>query len=296
MKWFWGLLLVIIGVLFLGYNMHWWPDIQWQHLWYFWPWLLIIFGVGLIVKRWRYGWIIISIVLLAGLFFIYALIFTSKPIFNLKMPAQNATDTPIDIAIPQGVNQAKLTLNCGAIKMDIKGDSPKLMTGNMTSNLVKPKIEQKVIDNKVDIILSMEKTSGGWRLYQNTLELSLSNQIPWELVVNCGASDLQFDLSNLQIAKLDFQAGASSANFKIGPNIVDQSNFSLDFGASNLNILLSKDIGFDLTVESPLSSRHLTDFNQISENHFQTKNYTTAIKHVTLVIKAGASSINISSY
>lgn len=296
MRWFWGLIIVLIGILILGNNLHWWNNAQWQNLWYFWPVLLILFGAGLIVKRWRFGWIINIICLIVAVFFIYALILAPKPVFNLKLSKQNLVTTPIEAAIPEGINKANLTVDCGAINFNLKGDSPQLITGQMTSNIVKPKLNISTVNNRTDIKITMEKIANRWYFSRNTLDLNLSNQLPWTLKINCGASTTSFNLSNLQIENLEYNAGASTAKFRIGQNSLDQATFKFNMGASSLDILYPKDFGVDLNIESPLSSRNFSDFNKISTNHYQTKNFLSATKHINIAIKSGASSINISSY
>jgi hypothetical protein len=59
MRWFWGLLVLSIGVLLLGQNFNFWGSQNFSELLQYWPLILILFGIALICKHLKVGWIII---------------------------------------------------------------------------------------------------------------------------------------------------------------------------------------------------------------------------------------------
>ncbi len=71
MRWFWGLLILSIGVIFLGQNLGLWSNVSAADLLRFWPLILVLFGFTLIVKHLKFGWIIILIAYVAALYLIY---------------------------------------------------------------------------------------------------------------------------------------------------------------------------------------------------------------------------------
>lgn len=50
MQTFWGLLIIIVGVIFLGINMGWWSGILWDQIWQLWPLILIVVGLRSLIK------------------------------------------------------------------------------------------------------------------------------------------------------------------------------------------------------------------------------------------------------
>lgn len=71
MKWFWGLLILSLGILLLGQNLGYLNTFSGIKLLQFWPLILILFGISLIVKHFKYGWILILISFLLAFAFIY---------------------------------------------------------------------------------------------------------------------------------------------------------------------------------------------------------------------------------
>ncbi len=45
-----GLILLVIGLILLGINLGWWSPMVWDQLWHFWPVLLILIGLRLVIK------------------------------------------------------------------------------------------------------------------------------------------------------------------------------------------------------------------------------------------------------
>ena len=68
MKFIFGLLVLAIGIYYLGINFLWWEKISWQwdNLWQYWPILLILFGVSLFGRRSKNNWLwlLLSIIII----------------------------------------------------------------------------------------------------------------------------------------------------------------------------------------------------------------------------------------
>jgi hypothetical protein len=71
MRWFWGLLILSLGVVFLAQNIGLWGTVSNAQIVQFWPLMLILFGISLIAKNLRFGWIIIIVSFVLAIMFIH---------------------------------------------------------------------------------------------------------------------------------------------------------------------------------------------------------------------------------
>lgn len=74
MKLFWGLLLLSLGLLILATNLNYYNCSNFSDLIKFWPMILILFGITIIFKNFKFGWIIILLAFILALFFIHSLL------------------------------------------------------------------------------------------------------------------------------------------------------------------------------------------------------------------------------
>lgn len=77
MRWFWGLLIVSIGLLILVQNLGFIHNVSTAQLVQFWPLILILFGISLIVKHLKFGWVLVLISFVIAYLFIYYMIVNS---------------------------------------------------------------------------------------------------------------------------------------------------------------------------------------------------------------------------
>lgn len=75
MQVFWGLVIILIGLIFLGVNFGWWDGIAWERIWQLWPLILIALGLRSIIRN-DFGFLFALIVLLA----VGALAITTLPV------------------------------------------------------------------------------------------------------------------------------------------------------------------------------------------------------------------------
>lgn len=51
MRFFWGLLIAGIGLLYLGQNLGWWGGVVWERFWLLWPIILIALGLRMLIRN-----------------------------------------------------------------------------------------------------------------------------------------------------------------------------------------------------------------------------------------------------
>lgn len=287
MRWFWGILIIVIGILILGQNFSWWNNINFIQ---YWPLLLIIFGIALMVKNLSYGPIIIILSFLLAIGLIVSGVLP-KTIKNTSVSVANTFFADL----PNGVDKGGLNVETGAVKLNIDSGTDKFIEGSLESSIFEPSLITSQNGNTIsaDLKTTTKEDWLNWSRGKNNLDIKLTDKVPVDLSINAGASDIQMDLEKIKLSSLILKSGASSIDLKIGDNVESDANLSIKAGASNIKISVPKDLGVKATITSGLSSKDLSGFNKLSDSNYESDNYSTASKKINLSIDAGVSSIEI---
>lgn len=293
MRVFWGLLILTFGLIFLGLSFNLWGASQIEELAQFWPLLLILFGISIIVRHLKFGWLIVLLSFLAAILFVYFFSFvpgTSKSnIFNQKIETYNFSSD-----LPQDVKQAKIIIDTGAVSLNASKTSDKLIEGSLESRYFQPELDVTSENGTVTAHLKTIRFGGWWG--KNNLTLQITDKIPVEVVINSGASSINLDLTNISISNLEVNAGASSIDVKIG-NIQNNAKVSISAGASTIDLQIPKDYGVKLISKTGLSSKSYEGFTQIEKDAYQNENYNKDdVNKLEVNLDAGVSSIKLETY
>ena len=293
MKWFWGLLIVSFGLVFLGQSIGLLNYDQFNQLSQFWPLILILFGIALIVRHLNYGWMIILVsFILCFIFMYFSLSFKIIDDYNIRSN-QKAETNYFSENLPSEVKKAKIIINTGAVNLKITSSSDKLIDGKLVSKFSVPELEKSISQDEITIRIKNTKISGGfWG--KSDFNIAITDKIPVELDINSGASNINLDLENIILSNLNLNTGASSMDIKIGQT--EEASIEVNTGASSLNILLPKDLGVKVIAKTGLTSKNFEDFIQKDNNTYQTSNYDEALNKLNFSISSGASSITIKQY
>lgn len=297
MRWFWGSILLLIGLILLGNNLGLWHQIFLSDLWIYWPLILIILGVSILTRHWRFGYLVMVLLVLASLGFIYFTGVVGQR--ELATTSSEIIKTNINRDVPEGIKKAKIIIDSGAVKVSIAGSTDSLVSGSYESNRsTKPSITESVSGDMILYTIKTDKSFDSWNHgnVTNTLNLKLSSAIPIELEIDAKASGLDLDLKEQKISSLVINSGASILSLTLGSNIENGARVSIQSGASKLNIKVPKEIGAGLSVRAPLTSSNLENLEQQDRGKYYTENFASATKKISFEINAGASSIDFSSY
>ena len=295
MRAFWGLLIILIGVLLLGENFSWWSHYNLNYLWHFWPLLLILLGIALIVRNLRMGWIIVLIAFLGAAGFV-ATFLANENLFNKISTGSNPVNqSNFSQALPEGITKGSVTIESGASSIDLGNTNDNFIDGTLNSDFFEPVLNTNQNGNSLNASLSMNTNTRFSNLgnTKNNLKVNLTNRIPLDITINTGASDMSLDLSKLTVSNFNLNASASSVDTIFGDNIMDGTDVIMKLGASSVSITIPQSIGVRAQVNSGLSSRDFQDFKSLGGGAYESSNYSSATKKINLSIDAGVSSITI---
>ncbi len=299
---FWGVFFLAIGALLLIGNLT-ELNFYWDTAWKFWPLVLVLIGVSLLVKN-QVGKNIVAA--LAGLVLaltIYATVSATNNFFhndfNLVFDDNDAVpdSSYFSEQYSDSIKTATLNFNGGAGSFKILTTSDKLAEFYTESYNDNYKLNRTDNGSHTDLNFSMKDTKirFGKGNYKNSVEMSLNPNPEWQINFDIGASSVDLDLTPYKVSKVNIKMGAASLNLKLG-DLADLTKFKLDAGASDIDILVPESVGCEITSDAALSSKNYQGFNKVSKNVYRTDNFESAKKRIYIDIDCGVSSIDVNRY
>jgi hypothetical protein len=257
-SYFWGIILVLIGVLFLISNFGWLVGINLWNL----VWPLFFIGLGF--------WI------LWGVF------------------VHRSTSEEYKAIAIEGAARAQVRINHGAGRLEVRGGAgnSNLLEGTFSGGLVST--TQRVGD-LLDVRMSTPSryipfwfpTSGlNW-------SFSFNKDILLALDFQTGADEARIDLTDLQVTDLRFHSGASSSDISL-PAHAGVTRVEVEIGLASLNILVPDGVAARIHTRGGLSSTSINRqrFPRIGD-FYQSPDYDSAENKVEIRAEVGVGSVTI---
>lgn len=252
---FWGGALILLGVLFLLQTQSIIPSI----FPYLWPLALILLGI----------WMVVSVYWRAG---------SSDETFSI--PLQNA-------------NTVKYNFSHGAGQIEIKGGAAAgiaLAGSSATGMNEHSRLDGDRLNIRVEAAASfipfVGPSGGIWRF-------QLTQEVPVNIKVETGASQLDMDLTDVLASEIRLQTGASSSNVTLPAH--GASHLDLEAGAASIDIRIPEGVAGRVRVKEGLTSINIdkSRFPQLDSRLYQSADYDTAVNRAEVSLEAGLGSITI---
>lgn len=312
-KLFWGVLLVIIGILFILRNMG-VIYFDWRTILHLWPLVLILWGIALVPLK-DYVRMILSLVAIAIAFLLVSKYDRSERPWmhwnkhnhdwSFRIDDQDESDTTFYSGDFQELfENYDSTIKTAVLNFDAAAGDYRIADSLITDKLLVFRKKGNIGDysmsttddaGKRTIDLNIEESRVRLENRGNEVRLFLNPEPVWNFNFDIGAANIDFDLSRFKIDNMHVEGGASSINLKLGDK-QPMSTVKVNAGAASINIDVPKDAGVELKTETVLTSRNFTGFNKIGKGHFKTDNYATSTSKIFIDVEAGVSSLNINRY
>ena len=294
---FWGFLFLTIGVLFfLDKN-----DFQLlipSEISSYWPLLIILWGVAIIVK----GTILKPIVsAISGVFlglFIFGSIFGIENTSN----SQNEITKEITSAIfyedyRDSTEFATLSLRTGASTINVGGFTDKLISGSSAgvSNLLNFKTRYR--DNSARVVLrhSKDEIDLFGDNEHRKLDFSLNENPIWNIDLKVGAATIKMDLSEYKVSKFNIKTGATTTDLKLG-NREETIKVNIEMGAATMKIRIPKESACQIKGDMVMVVKDLDGFENIGKKRYQTENFNSAQNKIFINFDGGVSTLKVKRY
>ncbi len=299
---FWGVFFISIGGLVLIGNL---TDLNftWNSAWKFWPMVLVLIGVSILVKNKIGKGIVAGLAALVLALTIYASVSATTNLidndFELHFGDGDAEFDTTYFAqeFSDSIQTATLNFSGGAGGFKVLTPTDKLVDIRTEGEENNYRLNRNDSGNHSDLSFEMKSkhVKFGNSTYKNTVEMSLNSKPEWDLNFDVGAASLDLDLTPYKVNKLDIDMGAASLNVKLG-SLSDITRFSINAGASDMDILIPDSVGCEINSDASLSSRNYEGFKKITKNIYRTDNFDNSQKKIYIEIDCGVSSIDVRKY
>ncbi len=242
-----GIILLFLGILLLLQTLNVIPWDLWRTLWRFWPVLIIIAGLSILLRRYTI-WLMVGITI--G-FLLLSLGIAFWQYQRLPEPSTQSTgqySQPLD-----GLDSASLAidfagggLRVGSLRQDstnmIETTGLNLREGNSTQG--------------DEGRLEVSKQGLSWPLWDDKKNLSyikLSRAIPLAVEVKSTASDVALDLTGLEITDLQMKTDLGNCTVRM-PTRAGVTNVNMKGSLANIEITIPEGAAARVKVQKELSS------------------------------------------
>jgi hypothetical protein len=302
---FWGVILIVIGVLFILQNLH-VVDFEWVKLWRLWPVLLVLWGISILPAN---NWIksgLLVIVLGGSLYFMLdqTIDWRSDRIYSRDYnydyeydDNKTVINQDFDIPFEDSLSMAYLDFEAAAGSFYLSDTTSQLLSFTKKGKGGKFTYAVKRSEEKASIYI--EREDGDLRFNDENkgakIKLALNAEPVWDVNLDVGAAKLDFDLSKFKVKKLDLDGGAASFEIKLGDRY-EKSYVNIDAGASEIIIKVPATSGCDLNLSTVLSGRTISGFEKVDHGHYRTDNFDSAQNKIYIKVDAAVSSYTITRY
>jgi hypothetical protein len=289
---FWGVFLLSLGAAFLleRFGVF---SLQWHHAWQWWPLALIAWGAALL-----FGNKVVKLIAVVVAAIILALVLVAA--FNFSWwdwktgEGVMAKEQIFKEEFTPGATDAHFALDSGAGSFTIEDTTSDFIAANTTTSLGDYTLEKSDTDFKLHLVGTHNRHWPPGRI-RNHAEVRLNPNPVWDLDFDVGAAKVRCDLTPFKVQNLNLDCGAADIDLRLGGR-VSESTVKVNAGASSLRIAVPSDVGCEVVIDAPLSSKSIAGFTRVSKGRYQTENYSTATSHISIDIDAGVSSIRVERY
>ncbi len=296
---FWGVILILIGVLFTLENLN-LIYFDFRELWRLWPVVLILWGVSILPAG---KWIRIGLVMavLAG-----SVYYMLDRTVSSKFPDEEETEWPesgktvfdqqFDISNEDSIDFATLNMSAAAGEFMLLDTTQALLHFSQNKTDMRYTYSKVVTDDRVVITIG----SSNSRLLFNKkphskVRVRLNKKPVWDINLDVGAAAVQFDLSPFKVKNLELESGAASLKVKLGDKY-PETRVNIDAGASELVLKVPEESGCDLKISAVLSVKEIQGFEKVDHRHYRTANFDSAANKIYLEVNAAMSNYSIIRY
>ena len=258
---FWGVIIVLAGVLLLLNQFGLLPVNVWS---LFWPIALILLGV----------WILLG----------------------PTLARRDLRDENLSIPL-EGANQAEIHIRHGAGRLEVtalplSGD---LLSGTFTGGVYEQHSREENqlrlrLQNPENMIFGWPPMVGPQGYHWN---FGLSKNIPIRLDLKTGASETELDLSELNITDLKLETGASSNQITL-PAHAGYTRLSVHAGAASIKIRVPDGVAARIRYQGGLSGIHIDTIRFPSQgNFYQSPSFEGAANRADIEVETGVGSVDI---
>lgn len=305
---FWGIILVVIGALFIFNNLGFF-DFSFRAIFDMWPALLVIWGISMLPIKGGLKTTLSIITVLLAIFVAstrdYSGHWSNHFGRNIHMRSShldNLDDFKNDEEITdytysftedydESVKKAVLNMDIAAGKFRIEESTDNLIDFEAENNIGQYDKEIMKNGSTTEIYVSLEDGHLRSGNNKNKAYISLNTNPTWDMKLDIGAADFVADFREFKIGNIEIDGGASSMKIKIGDK-QKETNIDIESGASAVKIYIPESAACEVISNTVLSDLDLEGFIKEGKN-YRTPNFDEGKQKVYIQLDAAISALNI---
>jgi len=242
-----GICLLFLGIVFLLQTLNVLPWGLWGTLWRFWPVLIIIIGLNILLRRYN-PWLVSALILV--------LLFACLGIATWQYgPSLPAGETTKSYSEPLGsLEHAQIQINFTAGSLTIgslASGSPNFVEATGSRNM---RVDFQSKGNEGTLNLSTERVNRRLRNEADTRwEVRFTRNIPLTIDVKSAVGNLELDLSELQVTELQMDIDAGNYIIEM-PSSAGTTSAYIKADLANLEVTIPDGVAARLEVDTDLTA------------------------------------------
>jgi len=289
----WGIFLLFSGVVLLLQTLGILPWGLWGILWRFWPVLIIIIGLGILLRR--YNVWLVSLLILAVL---GACLGIAVWQYGLSSPPGTVTKS---YAEPLGdIKRAQIDVDFTAGFVTI-GSLP-----SGSPNFVEATSEVDNVEESMNVDFHRQGSEGrlylrtdrvDWRLWGEGRigwEVNFTRSIPLALNIKSAASNMELDLSKLKVTELRLDVDAGNYRVTV-PSSAGTTNIEVEADVANMEVNIPDGVAARIQADTGLGA-FIVDTTRFPKqgDYYISDNFDTAQNRVYLEIDCDVGRVQVS--
>jgi len=288
----WGIFLLFLGVVLLLQTLDVLPWGLWGVLWRFWPVLIIIIGLGILLRRYNVWLVSLLVLAILG-----ACLGVAAWQYGLSPPAGTVT---------KGYSELLGDIKRAQIEVDFTaGDVSIGSLPSSSLNFVEAAYGVKDGEGSINVDFHRRNSEGrlylstdgvDWRLWGEgriRWEVNFTRNIPLALNIKSAASNMELDLSRLKVTEL--RLDVDTGNYKVTmPSSAGTTNIKVEADVVNMEVNIPDGVAARIKADTGLGA-FVVDTTRFPKqgDYYISDNFDTAQNRVYLEIDCNVGRVQV---
>ena len=189
--------------------------------------------------------------------------FSRVELHQRHMLMSSGVDKNLGFVLFENTRDVRLDMGVGELRL--QGGASSLMEGHFKYNIEhwKPKVEYRVIGSRGVLKVKQGKSR---RMHvgrkRNIWDVSLNDDVPLDLFVDCGVGDSDLDLRGLTLKSLEIDMGIGELTVDLAGELERDLDIVVDCGIGSTTIFLPENIGVRARVDHGIGSVNARGFKK----------------------------------